>query len=207
MSQAVRNSAKLVKVRKMRNLKAEMFNKKAADPKNKPNEITEALGLQQGQNVADIGAGGGYFSVRFAEVVGRDGRVFAVDTNPKFLEFIRYLAKKNGFENVETVLAAEDAPNLPSKSIDLIFMRNVCHHLTNRVEYFKKLKNALKSNGRIAIIEYKAGGGRFSFHRKFGHYVPKETIMAEMEEAGYKLIKNLDFLPEQSFMIFSLTDK
>jgi precorrin-6B methylase 2 len=68
----------------VRNLKAEMFNRKASDPKNKPDKILEALTLQQGQKVADIGAGGGYFSIRFAEAVGRDGRVFAVDTNPKF---------------------------------------------------------------------------------------------------------------------------
>ncbi|MGQ9726877.1 MAG: class I SAM-dependent methyltransferase, partial [Candidatus Bathycorpusculaceae bacterium] len=120
------------------------------------------------------------------------------------LEFIRYLANKNGFKNIETVLAAEDAPNLPDKGIDLIFMRNVCHHLTNRVEYFKKLKNTLKSNGKIVIIEYRSSGGRFSFHRMFGHYVPKETLMAEMKEAGYKLEKDLDLLPEQSFIIFSL---
>ena len=85
-------------------------------------------------------------------------------------------------------------------------MRNVCHHLPNRVEYFKKLKGALKSRGRIAIIEYKAGGGRFSFHRKFGHYVPKEVLKAEMKEAGYQLEKDLDFLPEQSFVIFSLAE-
>jgi 16S rRNA C1402 N4-methylase RsmH len=75
------------------------------------------------------------------------------------------------------------------------------------VEYFKKLKNALKPNGRIAIIEYKSSDGRFSFHRRFGHYVPKETLNTEMKEAGYKLVKDLDFLPEQSFMIFSLADK
>ena len=191
----------------MRNLEAEMFNRKASDPTNKPDKIVEALALQQGQDIADVGAGGGYFALQFAETVGKDGRVFAVDTNPKFLEYIRHCAKENGFENIETVLAAEDAPNLPDKSIDLIFMRNVCHHLTNRVEYFKKLKNTLKSNGRIAIIEYKSSGGRFSFHRRFGHYVPKETLMAEMKEAGYKLIKDFDFLPEQSFMIFSLADK
>jgi ubiquinone/menaquinone biosynthesis C-methylase UbiE len=187
----------------VKNLKAEMFNRKASDPKNKPDKILEALALQQGQKVADIGAGGGYFTLRFTEAVGKDGRVFAVDTNPKFLEFIKNNAKKKGLDNVETVLTAEDNPTLPGKSIDLIFMRNVCHHLPNRAEYFKKLKDALKPEGRIAIIEYRAGG-RFSFHRKFGHYVPKEIIIDEMKEAGYRLEKDLDFLPEQSFMIFSL---
>jgi len=104
----------------------------------------EALALQQEQKVADIGAGGGYFSLRFAEAVGKDGRVFAVDTNPKFLEFIKNSAKKKGLANVETVFTAADNPTLPEKSIDLIFMRNVSHHLLNRAEYFKKLRNALK---------------------------------------------------------------
>jgi SAM-dependent methyltransferase len=85
------------------------------------------------------------------------------------LEYIRHCAKENGFENIKIFLAAEDAPNLLCKSIDLIFMQNACHHLKNRVERFKKLKNALKPNGRIDIIEYKSGGGCFSFHRRFGH--------------------------------------
>jgi len=188
----------------LRNLKAEIFNRKASDPKNKPDEILEALALQQGQMVADIGAGGGYFSLRFAEAVGKNGRVFGVDTNPNFLEFIKNSAKEKGLNNIEVILAMEDNPTLPEQSMDLIFMRNVCHHLSNRVEYFKKLKDALKPEGRIAIIEYRASGGRFSFHRKFGHYVPKETIIAEMKDAGYRLEKDLDFLPEQSFIIFSV---
>jgi ubiquinone/menaquinone biosynthesis C-methylase UbiE len=188
----------------MRNLKAEMFNRKASNLKNKPDKILEALALQQGQKIADIGAGGGYFSLRFAEAVGKDGRVFAVDTDPKFLEFIKNSAKEKGLDIVETVLIVADNPTLPEKSMDLIFMRNVTHHLSDRVEYFKRLKGALKPDGRIAIIEYRSSGERFSFHRKFGHYVHKETIMAEMKEAGYKLEKDLDFLPEQSFMIFSL---
>lgn len=85
--------------------------------------------------------------------------------------------------------------------LTIIFMRNVCHHLANRLRYFKKLKTALKSEGRIAIIEYRKARG-FSFHKMFGHYVQKEKIMKEMEEAGYQLEKDLDFLPEQSFTIF-----
>jgi arsenite methyltransferase len=187
----------------MRNIKAEMFNRKASDPKNKPDGVLEALALQKGQKVADIGAGGGYFSLRFAETVGKDGRLFAVDTNPKFLEFIKNNAREKGLDNVETVLTTESNPNLAEKSIDLIFMRNVCHHLSNRVEYFKGLNGALKPRGRIAIIEYKSGR-RFSFHRKFGHYVPEKVIIEEMKDAGYRLDKGLDFLPEQSFLIFSL---
>ena len=159
--------------------------------------------MQQGQKVADIGAGGGYFSLRFAEAVGREGQVFAVDTNSEFLEFIRNSVKEKGLHNVETVLVTEDNLTLPEISLDLVFMRNVCHHLPNRVEYFRKLSRLLKPEGRIAIIEYKRNG-RFSFHRMFGHYVPREIIIEEMDEAGYRLKEDLDFLPEQSFTIFSL---
>jgi len=185
----------------MRNSKAEMFNSKASDPKNKPDEIVKTLELQRGQKVADIGSGGGYFALRFAEIVGTDGRIFVVDTNPKLLEFIKNTAEEKGLVNVETVLATKDAVPLPEKSIDLIFMRNVCHHLPDRPEYFKKLKTALKPEGRIAIIDYRKAKG-VSFHKMCGHYVPKEKIIKEMEEAEYQLEKDLAFLPEQSFTIF-----
>jgi arsenite methyltransferase len=187
----------------IRNPKAEMFNRKASDPKNKPDEILKALGLQQRQKVADVGSGGGYFALRFAEIVEAEGRVFAVDTNPKFLEFIQDSAKEKVLTNVETVLTEEDKPILPEKSVDLVFMRNVCHHLSNRVDYFRRLRNSLKTSGRVAIIEYRSGRG-FSFHRLFGHYVAKEKIIEEMKEAGYKLEKEVDFLPEQSFTLFSM---
>lgn len=190
----------------MKDYKAKMFNKKASDPKSKPDQILKTLALQRGQNIADIGAGGGYFALRFADVVGRKGKVYAVDTNPEFLEFIRDSAKEKGLKNVKTILAAEDKLILPKKSLDFVFVRNVCHHLPNRVEYFRNLKGFLKPGGKIAIVEYKRGG-LFSFHRIFGHYVPLETIVEEMEKAGYRLKKGHDFLPKQSFTIFSLKNR
>jgi len=186
----------------MENLKAEMFNRKASDPRNKPDQILEALELRQGQNVADIGAGGGYFCLRFAESVGRKGKVYAVDTNLGFLEFIENNVKERGLDNVEAILAAGEDLALPEGSLDLIFMRNVYHHLTNRVEYFRKLRRFLKPEGRIAIIEYKRADP-FSFRGIFGHYVPREIIIEEMREAGYRVKQEFNFLSEQSFTIFS----
>lgn len=183
--------------------KAKTFNRKASDPKNKADQILETLALQRGQSIADIGAGGGYFSLRFADAVGTKGQVYAVDTNPEFLEFISNNAKEKGLNNVKTILATEDGLTLPKNSLDWAFMRNVTHHLPDRVEYFRNLTSLLKPEGKIAIIEYKHGG-LFSFRRIFGHYIPKEIIVEEMEEAGYRLEKEFDFLPEQSFTIFSL---
>jgi ubiquinone/menaquinone biosynthesis C-methylase UbiE len=175
-----------------------MFNRAASNPKNKPDEILNVLKFRQGQVVADIGAGGGYFSFRFAEIVGKNGRVFAVDTNQKFLEYIKNEARKKGLENVETILVAGEKLDLPEKSLDLIFMRNVCHHLRDRVEYFRKLGHFLKPCGKVAIIERKP----LTLHGIFGHFVSRETIIKEMEEAGFIVKQEFDFLPNQSFIIF-----
>lgn len=182
--------------------KARMFNKKASDPRNKPDLVLDHLELQAGNIVADIGSGGGYFSLRFAEAVGKEGTVFAVDTNSGFLEFIKENAKEKGLNNVKTVLTSEDSLSLPEK-VDFMFMRNVCHHIPNRTGYFGKLKNYLKEGGHIAILEYRKAN-HFTFHGLFGHYVPKEEIIKEMNQAGFQLEKDLDFLPEQSFIIFSI---
>lgn len=186
----------------MRSLKAKMFNKKASDPRNKPDQILKALELRQGQNVADIGAGGGYFCLRFAEAVGIKGKVYAADTNPRFLGFIKNGAREKRLNNVKTILVVGEDLALPERGLDLVFMRNVCHHLINRVEYFRKLKRFLKPKGRVAIVEYKRAKP-FTFRGMFEHYVPRETIVKEMKGAGYRLENEYNFLPDQSFAIFS----
>jgi len=183
----------------LKSLKAKIFNRAASNPKNKPDELLNVLKLRQGQVVADIGAGGGYFSLRFAEVVGKNGRVFAADTNQKFLELINEQCKEKRLENIQTILATGEELDLPEKSLDLIFMRNVYHHLRNRIEYFRKLRCFLKPNGKVVIIERSKP---LTLHGIFGHYVPRETIVEEMEEAGFAVDQEFDFLPNQSFIIF-----
>ncbi|MFH0961090.1 MAG: methyltransferase domain-containing protein [archaeon] len=185
----------------MRNARAEAFNRKAASKKSRPDEIIGSLGLKRGQRVADIGAGGGYFSLRFAEIVGAKGRVYAVDTNGDFLEFIRDAAGEKGIGNLETVLAEGSEPRLPKRGLDLIFLRNVTHHIKNREEYFRGFRRFLKPGGKVAIIEYGAGIS-LTFHGLFGHKVPKETIRREMRAAGYSLENDLNFLSGQHFTIW-----
>ena len=115
----------------MANFQAKTFNKKASDPKNKPDQIIEAIALRPGQNIADIGSGGGYFSLRFAGIVGEEGRVYAVDTKPELLEYVKSNAKEKGLDNIIPTLVSGDELDLPEKSLDLIFMRNVTHHIPN----------------------------------------------------------------------------
>ncbi len=181
--------------------KPEILNIEDSDLKNKSDQVLKALGLQPGQKIADVESGTGYLTIKFAVSVGNNGKVFALDTNPKFLEIIKDAAKEMELFNVVTVPIKKDAASL-AEDLDLVFMHNICHDLPRRVKYFEHLKNALKTNGKVAIIEHSCGG-RFTLHRLLGKCIPKETIIKEMSEAGYQLEKDLDFLPEQSFTIFS----
>jgi ubiquinone/menaquinone biosynthesis C-methylase UbiE len=186
----------------MAGFQTKTFNRKASDPKNKPDQIVEAMGLKHGQSIADIGSGGGYFSLRFAEMVGKEGRVYAVDPKPEFLEHVANGARERGLDNVIPTHVSGDRLGLPETSLDLVFMRNVTHHIPNRVDYFENLKAFLKPDGEVVIIEYKKGKP-FTFRAVSGHNVPKETIKREMEQAGYQLEREFDFLPEQHFTIYS----
>jgi len=183
--------------------KAKMFNRKAARKQSKADEILKALNIQPGQTIADIGSGGGFFTFLFSQLVGENGRVYAIDINEDYLEFIMRQVTKKGLMNVTTVLATEQLILLPSHSIDLLFVRNVYHHLQNRTHYFSQAKKLVAPQGRIAILEYSQQGSVLSFHRRCGHNVPKEIIIEEMTKAGYTVSASFDFLPVQSFTIFS----
>jgi ubiquinone/menaquinone biosynthesis C-methylase UbiE len=182
--------------------KAKMFNRKAARRQSKADEILKTLNIQTGQTIADIGSGGGFFTLLFSQLVGDEGRIYAIDTNQDFIEFIDKQAIKQGIANITTVRATEQAISLPTHSIDLVFVRNVFHHLQNRSQYFLEAKQLLTSAGRIAIIEFSQQGSKFSFHRRCGHNVPKEIIIEEMSTAGFQVSASFDFLPIQSFTIF-----
>ncbi|MFH1237439.1 MAG: methyltransferase domain-containing protein [Candidatus Aenigmatarchaeota archaeon] len=174
----------------MKNSKAQAFNRKASSQKSRPDEVIVALGLKQGQSVADIGAGGGYFSLRFAETVGAKGKIYAIDINQDFLEFIKNSTAEKGLGNLEAIFAEDGKVALPERSIDRMFFRNVTHHIKNRVEYFRQLMRFMAPGGRIAIIEYKKKNS-FTFHGIFRHYIAKETLMQKMENAGYAPEKEL----------------
>ena len=182
------------------NFRLNMLNREAASSKNKPLRIIKNLNLKNEDVIGDIGAGGGFFSFEFSKRVG-SGTVYSVDTNQKALDFIDSKSKIDGIKNIKTVKAENSKLYLPEK-VDLIFLRNVFHHLPKPVDYFIDIRQFLKDDGKIAIIDYKKRG--FSFTGLFGHYTPEETLIDMMNKAGFVLSKKFDFLPEQSFMIFMM---
>ena len=92
---------------------------------NSPGRIIDSLELKQGQVIADIGSGGGYFTLQFAGNVGKTGKVYAVDIEPKYLDFIGRQSRKEGLDNIILVPAKGGQPDLPEGGLDLAFARNV----------------------------------------------------------------------------------
>jgi predicted methyltransferase len=178
-----------------------MFNRRASQPKFRAEEIVETLEPQKGSVVADIGSGGGYFTVLFAKAVGPQGTVYAVDTDAKLLAHVREYACEQGVANVQTVEAQSLASRLPQAGCDQVFARNVYHHLDDPEDYFRTIQDYLKPRGRLAVIDYQKQSG-FSFVALFGHYVKETEIRAAVERAGFTLAQTYDFLPEQSFNVF-----
>ncbi len=184
----------------MSSSRAKMFNRKAAK-KGNGEKVVKVLGLEKGWRVADIGSGGGYFSFLFAREVGPEGKVLALDVDAGMLAYVKEEAARQGLDNIDTKLISENRIDLPGIKFHLLFMRNVTHHIENRSEYFGKLKELMEPDARAAVIEYKKSKG-IDFHSVFKHYVPRDTLIQEMRDAGLRLAKEHDLLTHQSFMIF-----
>jgi ubiquinone/menaquinone biosynthesis C-methylase UbiE len=180
-----------------------LFNREAAAGGSMADRVVESLNLKEGDIVADLGSGGGYFTVKFAAKVAPRGKVYAVDVNRDMLKRVAGLAREKGVTNVETVAAAEDGSNLKPGSVDLVFVRNVYHHLPAQEKYFADLRTVLKPGGRVAIVEHRRDKG-FTFTGLFGHQTPEAEVVELMEKAGYARKERFDFLPRQSFNTFTV---
>jgi len=165
-----------------------------------PDRVVRELALRQGDRVADLGAGGGYFTFRLAAAVGPTGRVYAVDVERGMVEYVAAAAARQGIAQVEAILAAHDSPRLPDNAVDLIFTCDTYHHLDDRAAYFKRAIRHLRPGGRIAVIDYSGNGW---FAKLFGHFTPREVVVQEMQSAGYRLERSHDFIDRQSFLIFA----
>lgn len=166
-----------------------------------PDKVVAALNLHSGDVVADLGSGGGYFTFKLARAVAPSGKVYAIDIDKDMIELVNKQLAEEPEKNVEAILATPTDPLLPQTGVDLIFTVNTYHHIADRVGYFANARKYLRPGGRIAIIDL---DGRAWLEGLLGHYTTSATIKREMEQAGYALQQQLDFLDRQSFLIFFL---
>ena len=181
---------------------SQVFDDPKRDAWQKPHEVIQALDLKPDALVADIGAGTGYFSVRLAHMVPK-GRVYAVDTEPDMVKHLAERAKRDGLTNLTPVSAQPADPKLPEK-VDLVLLVDVYHHVENRERYFKALSNSLKADGRVAIIDFRVNST--SGPPKSARIAP-ERVKAELKSAGYTLVQEHAFLPNQYFLVFRIPAK
>ncbi len=170
-----------------------------------PEKTIESLNIQPGDHVADIGAGGGYFTFLLTDAVGPTGKIYAVDVEQEIIEQLAdRIAEETRF-NVVVILGEFEDPLLPNGTIDLVFLCNTYHHIENRVDYFSSLKTDLKSDGRVAIIDMKDDlTGILRLFATAPHWTSKQLLLSEMEQAGYHHQSGFDFLPVQNFEVFSV---
>jgi ubiquinone/menaquinone biosynthesis C-methylase UbiE len=176
------------------------------DPKRdeyqKPHEVITALNLKEGEVIADIGAGSGYFTFRLAHHVGDTGRVYAVDVSPDMIVHLNRHIRDLRATNVVTILSAPDDPLLMDASIDRFFLCDTWHHIADHPRYLALMKKMLKPDGQIVMIEFKKA--QTPVGPPLEMRIDREDLVKEMEANAFHLEAEYTFLPYQYFLVFKV---
>ena len=149
------------------------------------NRVMDTLRLHPGSVIADIGAGGGWFSVRAARRVAPNGRVYAEDINPHAVETIRDRATREHLPDITTILGTPDDPKLPPNSLNAALMLRVYHEVANPPRLLANLRSALKPGGVFAVIDHPGNGS--------DHGINADVVKSEVTHAGYRYLAQYDF--------------
>ena len=182
---------------------ADWLERPERDWEENPDRAIDLLGLKKGMIVGDVGAGTGYFSVRMARKVGPQGKVLASDLQPQMLARLKRNLEREKIRNVEAVQATESDPNLPTGALDLIIMVDVYHEFSQPQEMLRKLKSALKPDGRLVLLEYRKEDPSVPIRPE--HKMSVAEAKLEVEAEGFKLAEVIDKLPRQHVLVFRLS--
>ncbi len=166
-------------------------------------EIVAACRIQPGETVADIGAGTGLFTRLFADAVGKQGRVIAVDISQKFLDHIASASREEGRRNIDTLLATAASTELAPASIDVAFICDTYHHFEFPQKTMASLFQALKPGGRVILVDFRRIPGTSSDwvlnHVRAG----QDVFEAEIIDAGFeKASEEPELLQENYFVVY-----
>jgi arsenite methyltransferase len=179
-----------------------MLDDPARDAYQKPHEVVMSLGIKEGETIADIGAGSGYFAFRFTHHVGDSGRVYAVDINPDMIVRMNQRIRDMKVKNMVTVLSTPDDPLLMDNSIDRFFLCEVWHHIQDKTKYLGLMKKMLKPAGQVIMIDFQKKDLPLGPPDEMK--IAREDVIKEMEASGFQLQKENTFLPYHYFLVFTV---
>ena len=164
-----------------------------------PEKIMDALGIAEGSAVADLGAGGGWFTIRLARRVGPNGRVYAEDIQRQMIESIARRVSRENLRNVTTILGTASDPRLPAP-VDAVLIVGVYNEMAEPVALLRNVAADLKPNGRIGIVDFKHDG--LGPGPALDERADPARVIADAAAAGLRLIKRETFLRYQYMLVF-----
>ncbi len=162
----------------------------------KPRDLVQALGLEKGQAVADIGTGVGYMLPYLHQAVGADGKIFAEDIFPDFLEKAKARAAEQKLTNVSFIHGTERSAQLPPDSVNVVLVLDVYHHFDFPAEMLASIAKGLKNEGRLVIVDFYKQGFRDPKHIR----LDEKELIAEVESHGFRLLRTGPFTPDRQYM-------
>ena len=179
-----------------------MLEDPARDAYQKPDEVLKALGLRQGESIADIGSGSGYFTLRLAAAVGPSGRVYGVDVDPDMVRHLNRRVRDTGVTNIVSILAAPDDPLLQDASVDRIFICDTWHHIDDQAKYLGLMKKMLRPGGEVVMIDFKKEATPLGPPLEMR--IARDALVGQIQAAGFRLATEHGFLPYQYFLVFKI---
>ena len=172
-----------------------IFDSPGRDERLQINRVMDILGIGPGKNVADIGAGSGWFTARAAKRVGATGTVYAVDINPEAIRYIESRMQRENLRNVKPILGKPDNPLLPAK-VDAVLLLKTYHEVAEPVKLLRNLRSSLAAGARVGVIDRNGNGE--------DHGVARVIVIREANEAGYQLLEQEDFVKDgmDYFLVF-----
>ncbi len=165
-----------------------------------PDRMLDALKIQPGQTVADIGAGAGYTSLRLARRVGPTGTVLATDVQPQMIQMLQANARTAGVKNIKPIRSTQADTRLPEGQVDLALMVDVYHEAADPEALLVGLKKALKPGGRLVLVEFRGEDPEVPI--KPEHKMTLKQVRLELEPQGFVFKESLEFLPWQHIIVF-----
>lgn len=179
---------------------ADWLDRPEREAEEEPDKAVDALNIERGMVVAEVGAGTGNITLRLAKRVGPAGKVYAQDVQPAMLDRLRARARKAGLGNIETVVGAEADPHLPPNALDLILMVDVYHELSQPQVMLDAMRASLKPDGRLVLVEYRKEDPSIPILPD--HKMSVADAKLEVEAQGFHLDQVIETLPRQHILIF-----